>query len=171
MSLIGELYRVPARRLEEMLADPEQIRSELYPDDADLSSSRRARFGCDVDKAWDGIQFLLDRLAERRCIPWIAPLPWHAAVEGSETGVVLHYGPVCYRGPQQVAEIAGALLGISEDGLRQVYDPERMTEEMIYPQIWDRPDEFDYLWSHFQSLAQFYREAASHGDGVLLWLS
>src|SRR6266436_1436103 len=97
MSMTGELYRVSAGRLEELLAAPSRIKEELSPADNALDEGKE----CSVEKTWNAIEFMLDRLAELGRIPWIGPL-----TEGTETGVSLHYGPVWYRTPQEVRDIA-----------------------------------------------------------------
>jgi hypothetical protein len=154
-----------------MLADPSLVTGEIYPDDSDLYSARRADRGIDIDKSWDGIHFLVRALVRRGRIPWIDPVPWHAPAEGSETGATNHYGPICYRTPEQVAQIAGALASLTRPELESAYDPAKMTEDAIYPQTWDRPGEFDDLWSHFRDLSRFYAQAADRGEAVLLWLA
>jgi hypothetical protein len=171
MGMSGELYRVSAERLRDMLADPGQVREEIYPDDSDLYAARRAERGLDIDKAWDGIDFLVRGLVRRGRIPWVDPVPWHAPVEGSETGAANHYGPICYRTPAQVAEIARALAAVTREDVEGVYDPQQMMADDVYPRSWDRPGELDFLWAHFRAVAAFYREAAARGEGVLLWLA
>jgi hypothetical protein len=171
MGMSGELYRVSAERLREMLADPGQVREVVYPEDSDSYSSRRAERGLDIDKAWDGIAFLVRELVRRGRLPWIDPVPWHAPVEGSETGAANHYGPICYRSPAQVAEIDRALGTVTREDAEAVYNPQEMMADAVYPQTWDRAGEFDFLWAHFRALADFYREAAARGEGVLLWLA
>lgn len=171
MGMSGELYRVPADDLREMLADPARVTAEVYPGDFDLYTARRAERGLDIDKAWDGIDFLVRRLVKRGRLPWIDPVPWHAPADGSETGAENHYGPICHRTPGQVADIARALAGVTREELERAYDPARMMEDAVYPQTWDRPGEFEFLWTHFRALADFYRAAAARGEGVLLWLA
>jgi hypothetical protein len=171
MSMDGELYRVPADRLQEMLVNPQLILDELYPGDADLYSARRDQRGLNIDKAWDGIHFLVRSLIRQRRLPWIDPVPWHAVAEESETGASSHYGPICYRTTEQAAEIARAVAQLKRADLEAVYDPPQMMKDSVYPQTWDRPGEFEYLWTHFRDLTEFYGEAAACGDGVLLWLA
>ena len=169
MGFSGEFKRVPALRLRELLADPESIGGELYPDETPEDAG--AWFS--IEKSFDGIRYLVERLSETGVIPAVDPVPWFAPLlAGSRTGAELHYGDVCYRTPEQVGEIAAALSRVLEDDLRQVYDPDVMMAESVYPETWDRGDgEFEYLWEHYQALRDFYAEAARHGEGVLLWLA
>jgi hypothetical protein len=164
MSMTGELYRVSPRRLKELLADPGQVHAELYPDEGEVDPLRR----CTVEKTWDAIEFILRRLAEAGRIPWIKPI-----TEGKPTGAELHYGGVVYRTADEVRQLADVLRGISKADFAQGYAPEAMTEAGVYPQIWDRPEaeeNFQYVWSWFEGMVDFYRQAADAGDAMLLHL-
>ncbi len=112
------------------------------------------------------IEFILDRLAENETIPWIGPL-----TEGTETGCVLHYGPVWCRTSEEVAELANVLTKIDRHEFRQGFMPEVMCEYNVYPAIWDEEDKdalFDYVWEHCERMVRFYRAAADAGDAMLL---
>lgn len=168
MGFSGELKRVPARRLQELLVDPGGIFEELYPADPGDSGAWLS-----IEKSFDGLHFLFGRLATGGKIPFASPLPWFApTMDGTETGAVLDYGPVCFRTPDQVAELAAVLASISRELLRSVFDPAGISEKKIYPETWERgEDEFEYLWVYFQDLRDFYQQAAREGQGVLLWLA
>lgn len=49
--------------------------------------------------------------------------------------------------------------------------PQQMMADDVYPQPWDGPDKLDDLWAHFRAEADFYREAADRGEGVLRGLA
>ena len=166
MSMMGQMYRVSPSRLKQLLADPAQIEAELYPDDYPANVEAH---GEDVEKTWNAIEFILDRLAENETIPWIGPL-----TEGTETGCVLHYGPVWCRTSEEVAELANVLINISRDDFREGFMPELMSEHNVYPDIWDEEDKdglFDYVWQHYEHMVQFYRAAADAGDAMLLHIA
>ena len=164
MGLWGYLHRVPAARLSELLASPAQIEADLYPAD---DVKRYPEYT--VEKTWDAIQFVLDRLAEAGHIPWTVPL-----TEGEKTGIEFHYGDCWYRTPDEVKQIAEALSRISKEDFRKGYMPELMTEFNIYPGLWDRKEDvewnFEYVWQWYEGLVRFYREAAAKGEGMLLHL-
>jgi hypothetical protein len=71
-------------------------------------------------------------------------------------------------GPAQVQAIATALAGVTDEQLRAGYDPERMTEEDVYPEVWDRPEELDNLIEVFHEAREYYAQAAKKGMGVVL---
>jgi hypothetical protein len=165
MSMMGEIYRISPSRLQELLADPAQIQAELYPDDYPANLTEN---GTTVEKTWDAIEFVLGRLARNGKIPWIEPLSG-----GNATGCVLHYGPVWYRAPNEVAKIANVLNSISRDDFREGFIPELMSEKHVYPDFWNEDSAdalFDYVWQHYEDMVQFYRSAAYGGDAVLLHL-
>ncbi|MEK6239387.1 MAG: YfbM family protein, partial [Planctomycetales bacterium] len=157
--------RVSSSRLQELLADPARIQDELYPEHYPANLEQR---GCNVEKTWNAIEFILDRLAETDGIPEILPL-----TEGAETGCVLHYGPVWFRTASEVAEIASVLKTLSRDDFRKGFLPDLMSEHHVYPGDWDEEDQewlFNYVWSHFENMVEFYQAAAEDGDAVLLHL-
>jgi hypothetical protein len=158
----GYLHRVPAGRLTEMLANPSEINEALYP-----STDEPKRLPeCTVEKSWHAIEFILDRLIASGRIPYVSPL-----VGGAETGTGFHYGACWYRTPEEVRDVAGALAGLSKTDFRNGYDPARMHEEGVYPNIWDEPDaeaNFEYVWAWFKDMVEFYQQAAQAGEGMLL---
>jgi hypothetical protein len=64
--------------------------------------------------------------------------------------------------------------GLSKEQFREGYDPEQMAADCVYPNIWDRSEEveenFEYIWGWYTGLVDFYREAASNGEAMLLHL-
>ena len=166
MSMNGELYRVSSTRLEELLASPDDIEAELYPDD--YPENTRVN-GCSVEKTWNAIDFILDYLAQQDLIPGVEPV-----TEGSSTQCVLHYGPVWYRTPAEVASIADTLSAIDRDKFRRGFAPDLMVEHHVYPDIWHEDDHeslFNYVWQHFAAMVEFYKSAKAGGDAVLLHLA
>jgi hypothetical protein len=160
MGMWGYLHRVPSARLAELLAKPSEIMGELYPED-------------DVQRlpklTWDAIEFILGRLADAGRIPPVWPV-----VGGGETGTGFHYGPCWFRTPAEVQRIADVLGRLSKDEFKRAYLPEQMASEQVYPDIWDRTDEaeanFEYVWSWYAGMIEFYQAAADSGEGMLLHL-
>lgn len=165
MGMWGYLHRVPADRLAELLANPAEIEGELFPLDGEKHLLEET-----VEKAWNAIEFILDRLADSGRIPQIGPL-----TEGEATGATFDYGDCWYRTPEEVAQIAAVLDGLSKAEFRTGYLPELMAEYNVYPEIWDRADElesnFEYVWTWYVRMVEFYRAAAASGEGMLLHLA
>jgi hypothetical protein len=137
----------------------------------------------DVDKACDGIVWLLSRVS-------VAPPP---PVEGG--GFVLRksfapllqgvggskepqlkapYGPASAISPPQVIELSNWLAVVNADELRRRYDPDAMASDDVYPEIWldEGAAAFeDYLLPQFTQLRAFLAEAARASQVVLVCFS
>ncbi len=83
-----------------------------------------------MEKTWNAIEFILDRLAESNRIPWVGPL-----TEGEKTGVSFHYGDCWYRKPAEVKQIADTLRALSKEEFKKGYTPDLMAKCSVYPDI------------------------------------
>jgi hypothetical protein len=84
----------------------------------------------------------------------------------------LGYGPAHYVTPEQVVELNSQISQITVTDLRQKFDPGRMTELGIYPEIWDNnPETFEYLNEYFQIVQQVYKEASSKNEAIISFIS
>ncbi len=143
-------------------SNPDEIEGYLFPDDGDGEPANYI----DVDKAWHGIHYLLTGSADAGT----PPLSW-AILGGSEVGEDLGYGPARILTSEQVKAISDNLP--SEDVFKASYAPEAMEAAQVYPDvIWvrDGDEALDYLVENYKVLVEFYRSAASRGDGAVLWL-
>jgi hypothetical protein len=137
----------------------------------------------DVDKACDGIVWLLSRL----------PTPPSATADGG--GFVLKrsfapllrgeggirerqldapYGPASRLSLEQVTELSAWLQSVDPAQMRFRYDPQRMDAERVYPQIWSEEgaSAFDeYLLPHFRALQAFFSRAAQARQDVLVFFT
>lgn len=120
----------------------------------------------DLDKAWDGISWLISE--ERRERPYMLSDP-----SDPETQAVYGIDPegdgMQFRTPpERVADIADALRPLDDMALREHFDPARMTEADVYPQIWDEGEEaLAYLLANFAQLRALYLTAAAAGDAII----
>ena len=161
MGMWGYLHRVPADRLCDLLANPAQIQADLYP-----TKNVKPYPEQTVEKAWDAIEFILDRLWKADRIPCVSPLT------GGETGIEFDYGDCWYKTPREVKQTAKVLNGISKDDFKTGYVPELMANSNVYPDIWDHKEDaeknFEYVWRWYTGMVEFYRQAATNGEGLLL---
>ncbi|WP_410809093.1 YfbM family protein [Micromonospora sp. 067-2] len=133
-----------------------------------------------TDKAWNGLDFLLDRLgfeiplvlgAERFVeLPDVAP-------DSEEMFDFLEnleddwgYGPPSYLTPVQVEAAASRLAALTEDDLIRGVDPQELDRAEIYPQIWDRPGELTWVAHYLPGVRSFFSAAATDGNAVICWL-
>ncbi|HEG43813.1 MAG TPA: DUF1877 family protein [Phycisphaerales bacterium] len=126
---------------------------------------------CELDKAWHGIHFLLtgSALEDNE--------PLNFLVMGGEdtVGCDIGYGPGRMFTSAQVKQIDGALQDISKEEFESRFDPDKMMELDIYPNIWDRPkeedDSLDYISVSFVEMKQFIRNIAEKNMGMLVVLN
>ncbi|MBL1077376.1 YfbM family protein [Nocardia sp. 2] len=155
MGMYLSFTRVSPEELQEVLGlqrDPQQQNDFL------MSLDRAGEPGGDLDKAWDGLRYLLeaagtdidllygidDDYAEGTPIPWPLVL---------------------------VSSTAAKLRAISFEQLAAHYDPDRMEEADVYPGIWTDTDfAFDYVREAYESLVEFFEFATARGSGAVSYL-
>jgi hypothetical protein len=124
-----------------------------------------------LDKAWHGLHFLFtgtdDSEDEPACFV-IAGGEDIGEDDGDQVPRLLN--------PAQVRDFAAFLGALTHDELRRRFDPARMTELEIYPDvIWNRAEEEDqplgFLLGAFDDLQAFMAAAAAAGDSVVITVS
>ncbi|MFD4434161.1 YfbM family protein [Nocardia sp. NPDC058497] len=108
----------------------------------------------DIDKAWDGLHYLLgaagvgfDLLREDEpSRDEACTTVWSA---------------------EEVAAAALSLAATPFDLLAEHFDPEELGKEGIYPDIWESEWSLDYLRDHYIGLQEFFTHAAATGSPVV----
>ena len=162
MSMIGNFLRLSPEELAALIADPSSVESYLYRGEQERKNS------IDIDKAWHGIHYLLTG------DDWGGDPPLaNVVLGGTEFGGDLGYGPARYLNADEVKSAADALKGITPDVLRSRYVASALSENEIYPEIWDDPDDdaIGYLATWYETLRAFYIDAAAKGNAMLKYLS
>ena len=164
MSMIGNFVAISNAQLQGFLANPDSVTDFLYSDDTGEPAGHMH-----IDKAWDGIHYLLTGEVEQ------GPPPWSQVVMGgTEIGEDAGgYGPARYLRPEQVREVAEALPKLPRDQLAQRYAPEEMEQAGVYPSIWmhDGEEALNYLLDKYDALVEFYQQAAAKQCAVLQYLN
>jgi hypothetical protein len=117
-----------------------------------------------IDKAWHGLHYLLCG----------SPGPvdgdrGRAVFGGTEIGEDGGYGPARYLDAGEVKGVAAALAAVTEQELRDRFDPRAMDASQVYPASgWSAEEDLDWLLSAFEQLKDFYRSVARRGNAVLL---
>lgn len=91
----------------------------------------------DLDKAWHGLHFLLTGTADEGTPPLNFLLAGGSPVGAIDVG----YGPARVYTAAETRAIAAALCEVTDAQVRDRYDPERMTREQVYPDIWGRVED------------------------------
>lgn len=119
----------------------------------------------ELEKAWHGLHYLYTGDVEDGDEPAGFLVAGGEEVEGDDAG----YGPPRVLAPEQVRAWADFLAGMSDEDLRGRYDPERMTELAVYPEVWQDDDAAGtvaWLLGHAGRLRQFVAEAAAAGEAI-----
>ena len=115
----------------------------------------------DTDKTWDAMAFLLNRAGP----PAVCVVRGGTPLTGDDWG----YEPPRYLTPDQVSAAASQLDAMPFDLLAKQFDPDQMTD--VYPRIWHDHGALSYLRAWYERLARFFRHAATHRDGMIIFLT
>jgi hypothetical protein len=148
--------RVTQHELDHVLQEPDWALELL--EDLEERSDR----SFDVDKAWNGIWFLLSAAGGAP----VDVVGGGAAVSDEDLG----YGPARYLAPGEVRQGASHLTTVPFDRLADYFDPAQMYADNIYPAIWNDDHALEYLRGHYEGLVRFFSAAAAAGDAIILWL-
>ncbi|TAL31508.1 MAG: DUF1877 family protein [Alphaproteobacteria bacterium] len=158
MGMICNFSSLDLATLEKLKADPKLIDSYIWP----LPKSY-----LDLHKYWHGIHFIL---ADDEIGPGPEPISW-AVLGGTYIGEDVGYGPARFLMPEQVKMVSESFDAINESQFRAKFDPKKFEVKEIYPTWeWDSKG-LDFLVEYYHKLVDFYRAAASRGDGMLIWLN
>lgn len=165
MSMIGNLLRVTNAELEEYLEDSSLLEDRIYDEETENPML------IDIDKAWDGIIFLLTGQSIDNADHPLLRVLFSGQIIDEEQD--FGYGPAHYLTPEQVAELNNEISEITTSDLKRKYDPEKMTELEVYPTIWEQEgdDAFEYLREYFKSLQKVYSDATENGEAVVTFLN
>ena len=161
MSMIGNFVQLTPVRLQMLIDDPTSVEAFIYPSEGDAD-------GCiDIGKAWHGVHFMLTG------DPWGGTLPLaNVVLGGVEIGNDVGYGPAHYITAEEVHAVAEALRAIPPEELAKRYDAAEMLRNQTYPEIWhDDDDAIDFLLSHYESLRNYYLDAASKRNAMLKYFN
>lgn len=160
MSMMYHLREITNNEAAKLSADPDLIEDFL---DNSLGQSE-----IDLEKAWHGIHYLLTGSGSGGEKPYCYLMDGGTPVGDIDVG----YGPAILLSKEQVKEFSDAVGTLSLEQLKQRFDPDAMTENGIYPVVWDEGDEaFDWLYEVLDSeLKPFLSTASKNGNSVLLWM-
>ena len=161
MSMIGNFLQLSSDQLAALIADPASVEAFIYPEDEERED------GIDIDKAWHGIHYLLTGNASGGEPPLADVI-----FGGTEIGDDFGYGPARYLTADEVKAAATALKDITPEVLRSKYVASELSENEIYPETWNDPDgdAVEYLATWYQTLRDYYIDAAAKNNAMLIYL-
>jgi hypothetical protein len=118
----------------------------------------------DSDKSWEGIHFLLTGNLKGGALPLANTL-----LGGTPLPFEFGYDEVRYLTPSEVKEIAQALKNLSPAELTKRYDPVKMVN--VYSMAGNAKEDLPYLLDYFDKVSDFYQQAATSGNAMLLYLT
>jgi hypothetical protein len=161
MSMIGNFLQLTPAELGRLDANPSEVGDFISSDDVMDRT-------IDVDKAWQGIHFLLtgDDYGG-------APPAANVVLGGIEIGEDVGYGPAIYLTPAEVQDVAKFVAAMTPELLGARYVAEELSEHEIYPNIWDDPedDAVGYLMEYYATLREYYLDAAVKGNAMLKFVN
>jgi hypothetical protein len=124
--------------------------------------------GLDIDKSWQALHYVLcGELADGE-----PPLGYVVPMAGNYIG---HLSDVeaFVLNPEQIEEALAAVEQITAAELKEQYDFGELVKEGIYPVTEeDDPEEFfDYIYSNFVSIREFYARIAAEGQSIVFYIS
>lgn len=121
----------------------------------------------DVGRAWHAVHMLLNGS------PWGGSGPAFDAVLGGTTlSDPSTYEPVRVLVPSRVSVIAALLAGLAAPDLRDRFTHRAFRQAEVYPDVWDQPDVLtSFVLPAYEALREFYGQAATAGDAVLVQLA
>lgn len=162
MGMIANLLRVTTAELETYLLDSSLLEGRIYSEEAEEDQNL-----IDVDKAWDGIIFLLTGQNIQNADHPLVQVLFSGQLIDEEQD--LGYGPGHYLTSDQVKDLNEKISKITTEDLKLKYNSKQMNELDVYP-IWDE-DSFDYLDENFKLLQQTYAEAANKEQAIITFLN
>lgn len=165
MSMIANFLRVSQDELDAFLNDSSLLEDRIYNEESDESNL------LDIDKSWDGIIYLLTGSGLQN-VDLSDDSGLHKIIFSGQLidpEQDLGYGPAHYLTPEEVKNVSKSLSGISKENLYSKYNPSDMAAQEVYPIIWEEEGDeaFDYLYSYFEDLKEFYEQAAKENQAVI----
>ena len=160
MSMIGNFLAISEEKAQELRENPSNIPDYLYSEEIQESDSY-----LDIDKAWNGIHFLLTGTT----FGGEEPLCW--VVLGGETiGEDVGYGPARFVNAKDVKTINEAISGIDSSSLNDRFNPDELNDSEVYPSVWEQ-DHAEYLIGAYEDVKAFYASASKNNQCVIQFIS
>ncbi|MBP1996712.1 YfbM family protein [Paenibacillus eucommiae] len=121
----------------------------------------------DIDKAWQGIHYVLTGKIMGGDQPLGNVVPML-----DDQGMDLHDFGAFYLYPEQVKAAIEAISEYSQEQFSAKFEQNNPIQEQVYPVGSDEDyQEFlDYLYQYFTAIQSFYRSIAAAGNGVIFYI-
>lgn len=140
---------VPNAEVKQALQDPEWAEEMLELEQREEDPS------CDLDKAWGGIEFLIEAAGVR----------FDLFMGGEMIG---DDGYTFGWSAEDVARAAQTLRAAPFEQLAPLFDAQQMISKKIYPNIWADDFALGYLRDNYAGLTEFFEATAAKGYGAIM---
>lgn len=167
MSMIGNYFMTDKAMIDKIQNNQLSLADLIYNNDAADEENH-----LDIDKTWHAIHFTLtgelyndgdnDALINKLIFA-------NNPVNDEDMG----YGPANLLTNEEVKMLADSISAVTEENFRSRFDVQEMLENDIYPVI-DGEDEagfFQYVWSYFTEVQQFFQKAAQKDAWILFYIN
>jgi hypothetical protein len=115
----------------------------------------------DTDKAWDIAKFLLNK-----CDP--TPNKVLQKLDGTKIDPRGDWDGSRYISPEQVKEVHGVLGQITFEKLVAAYNRQDMIDSHVYKADWFEDPNWDYIFSHVDTMKKAFARAVETGDNIVI---
>ncbi len=167
MGMILNLIRVSEETLEGFLANSELLEEMVYD-----AENFDAEWYCDVEKAWDGVQYLISGKSAMHLNTPLSPVD-RALFSQTFIDVEqdLGYGPGQYLSSKEVKETYAALSSCSIEDYGKRYNGADMDAQGIYPGGWSDEESKEYVIDSLKDLIEFYAQASKNNEAVVTFMN
>ncbi|MGD1841923.1 MAG: YfbM family protein [Thermonemataceae bacterium] len=162
--MIANLLRVSEEEIQQYISDSQLLADRIYDDNA-----YEDVYLIDLDKAWDGIIFLLTGGSIATTTEELSKVVLGGEVIDEQQD--LGYGPARFLTAKEMTVFSQKINNLSEAQLKQKFDPTLMKEKEAYPDIWEEGQgAFYHLFYNFEVLQTFYQEATDHHKTIISFI-
>ena len=184
--------------IERLHADPPLVWLIVSPDDPEPYEESRAEqkrgllgklfgkkfderpiaslFSCDLDKAWDGVNYLLtgaslqDHAQALKAGVTLFPLDFLIRDSRFVGNIDVGYGPARTFSSAEMRAVHESMAPLTDEVLGSRYNAADMMAQAVYPEIWDDDDAREYVLDAARSVREFVADCAAKGCGCLIYL-
>lgn len=130
---------------------------------------RSGRRYLDIERAWDGLHFLLTGRNSYAASDISDPLSYVVGAENEH-----RWNDDCsvdFLRPEQVQETSHAMKTLPHEDLRSRYDAAKFSAAELYPSGEWHPEDIEPLLGIYDKVAAFFHAAAEAGDVILIQVS
>ncbi len=167
MSMIGNYFMLDEETVNKIKNKEISVESLIYDENDNVDEE----ITLDIDKTWHAIHFMLtgDAGVSNDQDLLLKTVIGGEPISDEEVG----YSPALLITKEEVNKINDHIQNISEHDFRNMFNFKDLIENEIYP-VMNNEDEgifFQYVWSYFERLKDFYNRAAKAEKCLLFYIN